>query len=104
MSLNDFKEILSISAIKEKIFRITELYHPNLITNLSKQAYDLYLIRKSICDQLLKLTNEKGINLEKVKSFIKNRIKDSKKQLNKTENRLEINSIKATIEEWENFL
>lgn len=104
MNLDDFKEILSISKIREKIFRIKELYHPNLVKNLSKEAYDLYLIRQSICDQLLELSNKKDINTEKVKSFIKNRIKDSKKQLNKAENRLEINSIKVVIEEWEKFL
>jgi len=104
MSLDDFKEILSISKIKEKIFRIKELYHPNLIKNLSNDAYDLYLIRQSICDQLLELSNKKDINTEKVKIFINHKIKENKKHLIKAKNQLEITSIKALIEEWENFL
>ncbi len=62
MNLDDFKEILSISKIREKIFRIKELYHPNLVKNLSKEAYDLYLIRQSICDQLLELSNQKVLH------------------------------------------
>ncbi|KKM04147.1 hypothetical protein LCGC14_1767180 [marine sediment metagenome] len=69
MNLDDFKEILSISKIREKIFRIKELYHPNLVKNLSKEAYDLYLIRQSICDQLLELSNKK-LNNPAAKGFI----------------------------------
>ena len=104
MSLDNFNEILSISKIEEKIFKIKELYHPNLINNLSKEAYDLYLIRNSICDQLLKLLNDKDVNLEKLRSLIIAKIEESKKQLSQAKNQPEINTIKMFIEEWEKFL
>ncbi len=104
MSLDDFKEILSISKIEEKIFKIKELYHTNLIKNLSKEAYDLYLIRKSVCDQLLELLNDKDVNLEKLRSLILAKIEESKKQQSKAKNQPEINTIKMFIEEWEKFL
>jgi hypothetical protein len=104
MSLDDVKKLLSIQAIEQKIFKMKEMYHPNLIANLSKEAYDLYLIRKSIYDQLLTLLEEKDIDVGKVNDFIKQKIKESKKRLNEAKKGEETETIKITIEEWKHFL
>ena len=104
MSLDNVKKLLSIQAIEQKIFKMKEMYHPNLIANLSKEAYDLYLIRKSIYDQLLALLDERDIDIVKVNDFIRNKIKESKKRLKEAKNGNEAETIKITIEEWKQFL
>jgi len=81
MGLDDIKKYLSLEGIREKIFKIEKMYHPDLIANLSKEMYDLYLIRNSICNQLLELLKEKDIDIDKVHDFIKEKIKNSKKRL-----------------------
>ncbi len=104
MSLDEIKKLLSLEGIREKIFKIENMYHPNLIANLSKEMYDLYLIRDSICNQLLELLKEKDIDIDKVHDFIKEKIKNSKKRLKVAKNGIETEAIKATIEEWKQFL
>lgn len=104
MSLDDVKKLLSIQAIEEKIYKMKEKYHPNLIANLSKEMYDLYLIRNSIYDQLLALLKEKDIDIGKVHDFIKKKINESKKRLKEAKNGNEAETIKITIEEWKEFL
>ncbi|MFX1269435.1 MAG: hypothetical protein ACFFAK_15860 [Promethearchaeota archaeon] len=104
MSLNDINKMLSLQAIEEKVFKIKNMYHPSLITNLSKEAYDLYLIRDSICNQLLELLKEKDIYIGKVNDFIKSKIRESKKRLKEAENEIEVEIIKLTIDEWKQFL
>jgi len=104
MSLNDIKKMLSLQVIGEKIFKIKNMYHPSLIANLSKDMYDLYLIRDSICNQLLELLKEKDIDITKVKNFINNKIKESTKRLKEAESEIEVETIKLTIEEWTQFL
>jgi len=104
MSLDDFKKLLSLEGIREKIFKIEKMYHSNLIANLSKEMYDLYLIRDSICNQLLELLKEKDIDIDKVHNFIKEKIKNSEKRLKVAKNGIEAEATKATIEEWKQFL
>jgi len=104
MSLNDINKMLSLQAIGEKIFKIKNMYHPSLIANLSKEMYDLYLIRDSICNQLLELLKEKDIDISRVNNFIKNKIKESKKKLKEAGNGMEVETIKLAIEEWKQFL
>ena len=104
MGSDDIKKLLSIKMIEEKIFKIKDMYHPNLIMNLSKKAYDLYLIRNSICDQLLELLKERDLNISKVDGFIKQKIAENKKRLKEAKNAEEAEIIKVTIKEWEQFL
>lgn len=104
MSLNDINKMLSLQAIGEKIFKIKNMYHPSLIANLSKEMYDLYLIRDSICNQLLELLKEKDIDINKINAFIKKRITESTKKLKEAKNEIEVETIKLTIEEWTHFL
>jgi hypothetical protein len=103
MGLDDVKKLLSFKMIEEKIFKMKNRYHPNLIANLSKEAYDLYLIRNSICDQLLELLKERDIDISKVNDFIKEKIEKNKKKLKEAKNGEEADIIKITIEEWKQF-
>jgi len=104
MNMDDFQETLSLEGVREKIFKIKDMYHLRLIANLSKEANDIYLARKSICEDLLKLLDEKDINFSKVKDYIKDQIKKNKKQLKLAQNDIDTNFIKTTIKEWEEFL
>jgi hypothetical protein len=104
MSLDDMKKSLSLEGIREKIFKIKNMYQPNLIANLSKEMYELYLIRDSICNQLLELLKENDIDIDKVHDFIKEKIKNSKKRLKIVKNGVEAEELKVTVEEWKQFL
>ena len=104
MNPNDIKNLLFIEAIEKEIFKTKSMYHPNLIANLSEEAYDLYLIRNSICDQLLEIINERNIEISRVNEFIKEKIKKNKEKLKTAKNVKELDTIKRTIEEWKQFL
>ena len=104
MDSEDFGNRIFINKLEEKIFKIKEMYHPNLIKNLSKEAYDLYLIRKSVCNELLKVTSEKDIKYSKIVEYIKNEIEKNKERFKNTSDQIELTLIQLTIEEWEGFL
>ena len=104
MDSEDFGNRISINKLEEKIFKIKEMYHPNLIKNLSKEAYYLYLIRKSVCNELLKVTSEKDIKYSKIVGYIKNEIEKNKELFKNTSEQIELALIQLTIEEWEGFL
>jgi len=103
-NLDDLGELISLTKIGQKIFEIKDRYHPNLIANLSKEAYDLYLIRMSICDQLLEQLDKKGITIEKVEDYIRNKIKENRERLDKQKDEIETEVIQLSIKEWEDFL
>ena len=104
MDSEDFGNRISIDKLEEKIFKIKEMYHPNLIKNLSKEANDLYLIRKSVCNELLKLTSEKDIKYSKIVEYIKNEIEKNKERFKNISDQIELTLIQLTIEEWKGFL
>lgn len=104
MDPEDFGNRISINKLEEKIFKIKEMYHPNLIKNLSKEAYDLYLIRKSVCNELLKVTSEKDIKYSKIVEYIKNEIEKNKALFKNASEQIELTLIQLTIEVWEGFL
>jgi len=104
MDSEDFGNRISIDKLEEKIFKIKEMYHPNLIKNLSKEANDLYLIRKSVCNELIKVTSEKDIKYSKIIEYIKNEIEKNKERFKNISDQIELTLIQLTIEEWEGFL
>ena len=101
---DDLKEKISLSKFGHRIFEIKGMYHPNLIVNLSKEAYDLYSVRMSICNQLLEQINKKGITLKKIEDFIRDKVKNIRKGLKYAKNTMESELIKLAIKEWEEFL
>ena len=101
---DELRQLISLTKIGEKIFKIKEMYNPNLIVNLSKEAYDLYLKRMSICNQLLEQLEKKSITIKKIEEFIRNKMKESKERLDKAKNETEAKLIQLSIKEWEDFL
>jgi hypothetical protein len=103
-NLNDLDEEIYQSKIGQKILKIRGMYHPNLVANLSKEAYDIYTVRMSICDQLLEQLDKKGIKFKKIEDFIRDKAKNIKKGLKFAKNGIEADLIKLAIKEWEEFL
>ncbi|MFX1312442.1 MAG: hypothetical protein ACFFHD_07495 [Promethearchaeota archaeon] len=101
---DDFRELIFLTKIRDKAYKTKQMYNPNLISNLSKEAYDLYLIRMSICDQLLEELDKEGITVEQIKDFVKNKVNKIRERLNKAKNEIETKFIQLSIKEWENIL
>jgi len=104
MSKDNVKEILAIQRIEEKIFKFKSIYHPNLVANLSKEAYDLYIIRNSIGEQILEELHEKGRISQKIYQFITKKIREIEMKLKNTTDILQIDFLKLSLEEWKAFL
>jgi len=104
MNSEDLGNLVSINTVREKAQKIKGMYNPNLINHLSKEAFDLYLIRESICNQILEITNEKDNKYGKIIDFVKKKIKENKNQLKQTSDEIELTLIQQIIEEWEEFL
>ncbi|MEJ2251494.1 MAG: hypothetical protein P8Y70_17930 [Candidatus Lokiarchaeota archaeon] len=102
--MKDLKKFLVLKSFEDKIFRFKSKYHPNLITNLSHEAYDLYLIKNSICDKLIEKIKEDNITIEKIKEFIKNQIQENKEKLHKTTRSMDSEYLQNIISAWETFL
>lgn len=101
---NKLNELLYLQKIEEKIFKIKNMYHPNLIANLSATAYDLYIIRNSISNQLLEELKKENRNFQMIKNFIAKKISEIEMKLNHASNKSESNFLKLSIEEWKAFL
>ncbi len=103
-NFNDINKILALKTIEEKIFKYKSLYHPNLVANLSEDAYDLYSVRDSICNQLLDVLNKRTRNIDEVKKFIREKISELEIKLNNSKDELQSRMIKLVIDEWKAFL
>lgn len=104
MSKDKLNELLYLQKIEEKIFKIKNMYHPNLIANLSATAYDLYIIRNSISNQLLEELKKEDRNFQMIKNFIAKKISEIEMELKDALNISESNFLKLSIEEWKAFL
>lgn len=104
MGGENLKDMLALQKLEEKIFKYKSMYHPNLVANLSREAYDLYLIRNSIGDQLLEVIKKKGRSLKKIKEFITEKIHEIETKLKQETIQYELNLLKISIDEWKAFL
>lgn len=104
MDSDDLRNLLNIKGIEEKIFKYKTMYHPNLVTNLSKEMYDLYLTRSSISDKLIKIISKNRTNYEEVHNYIKNQIDILKNKLYNSKNEQETMDLKLAIDVWNEFL
>jgi uncharacterized C2H2 Zn-finger protein len=102
--MNDLNEVLARKMIEEKIFRFKAKYHPNLVKNLSKEAYDLYLIRDSVCNQLFDKLKDYTLSINELKNFIKKKIKEIERKLHETTNIMDLELYRRSISVWEDFL
>jgi hypothetical protein len=101
---NKILNMLSVSKIGQKALDKVSNYNPNLIANLSKQAYDLYTIRKSICEEIFPIVTTPEITLSKVKEYIQNKINEAQNLLEKTKLVDERELLNLRIEELKDLL
>ena len=59
-----------ITDLKFKIEKKIEVYTPNLISHLSKQSFDEYLIKSEIFKEFLKILEIDNINQVKIEAFL----------------------------------
>jgi len=104
MKLGPFERFFDLERIRKKIFEFKSMYNPNLIANLSKEMYDRYLIRESMCNDLLQQLEKLDINKEKIKIFIEKRIKWLEEKYKNTQDVQETKYLEMAIEEWKDFL
>jgi len=97
-------EMLAISKIGDRALNKIARYNPNLIANLSKEAYDLYIIRKQICEYIFSLVTTQGMTLDNIKKNLQeeiNKVKVLSKNANSEEERVFLN---LKIEELGDYL
>ena len=104
MTDDNIKELVSLQKIEGRIFKFKSMYHPNLVANLSKEAYDLYVTRNSIGEQLLVELRKKEANLKKINQFINDKILEIEMRLKKETDQFEIDFLKMNLDEWKAFL
>ena len=97
-------DMLLVSKIGQKALNKVSNYNPNLIANLSKQAYDLYLIRKSICEEIFPIVITPEITLTEVKEYIQNKINEAQNLVEKTESVEDRELLNLRIEELKDLI
>ena len=97
-------EMLAVSKIGDQALNKIAMYNPNLIANLSKVGYDLYIIRKQICEYIFSLVTTKGIILENLKKKLHEEIKKVKDLRKNADSEEEREFLELKIEELEDYL
>lgn len=101
---NKMLDMVLVSKIGQRALQKVSVYNPNLIANLSKEAHDLYLLRKSICEEIFPIVTTPEITLKEVEDFIQNKINKAQKLLTETNVVEEIKLLNLRIEEFEDLL
>ena len=101
---NKILDMLLVSKIGQKALEKVSKYNPNLIANLSKQAYDLYLIRKNICEEIFPIVTTPEITLNEVRKYIQNKINEIQNLLDKTKSAEDKELLNLRIEELGDLL
>ncbi len=104
MKFDSFEIILDLAGIRKKNIEIKSIYNPNLIANLSIEMHDRYLIRDSICNDLLKQLEQQEINKNKIQIYIEKKIKWLEEKYKDTQDVEDAKYLQMAIEEWKNFL
>ena len=93
-----------ISDLKMKIERKLEFYNPNLVTHLTKQLYDEYLIKSKIYIEVLEVLETNSITKEKFEEFIYKKINLSNELIKNRKNEEDIKKYNLIIGEYENLI
>jgi len=97
-------EMLAISKIGDRALNKIAMYNPNLISNLSKEAYDLYIIRKQICEYIFSLVTAQGMTLAKIKKNLQEEINKVKVLSKNADSEEERGFLNLKIEELGDYL
>jgi len=104
MDKENLMEMFAVSKIGDRALNKIAKYNPNLISNLSKEAYDLYIIRKQICEYIFSLVTTQGMTLDNLKKILFEeitKVKDLRKNADSEEER---KFLDLKIEELEDYL
>ncbi|MBD3214659.1 MAG: hypothetical protein GF311_18760 [Candidatus Lokiarchaeota archaeon] len=104
MSEKQINDLLWREKLRKKILKLKEKYHPRLVTNLSKEAHDRYIIRDSICSQILPLLDNTEKSMDDIHQLIIKKIKERENKLTSVKNKADFELIEIAIEEWKSFL
>ncbi len=80
----NIRDTFFISDFKMKIERKLENYNPNLVSHLSKQLYDEYLIKLKIYNEILKVLDTNNIAQEKFEEFLHKKVNLTNKLIKNT--------------------
>jgi len=92
-----------ITNLKFKIERKLEVYSPNLISHLSKQSFDEYLIKSEIYKEFLEFLEIDNINQGKIEEFLNKKLNFTNELIKNTKNEEEIKKFNLIIEEYDNL-
>ena len=101
--MTNIRDSFYITDLKLKIKKKLEDYTPNLISHLSKQMFDEYLIKSEIYNEFLEVLEINNINQEKIEEFLNKKIKLTMELIKNTINKEDIKKNKLIIEEYENL-
>lgn len=96
--------MLLVSKIGQKALDKVSNYNPNLIANLSKEGHDIYLLRKTICEEIFPIVTTPEISLNEVKEYIQNKINETQKLLAETNAVEEKKLLNLKIKEYDDLL
>ena len=97
-------EMLAVSKIGDRALNKIAKYNPNLISNLSKEAYDLYIIRKQICEYIFSLVTDQSMTLDNLKNILHEEIKKVKDLRKQADSKEERKFLELKIGELEDYL
>ena len=93
-----------VTNLKMKIERKLEVYNPNLVTHLSKQVYDEYLIKLKIYNELLEFLETIDLTQEKIEEFLQKEINLTSELIKKAKIESEIERSSIILKEYENLI
>jgi len=93
-----------ITDLKVKIERKLEFYNPNLVSHLSKQLYDEYLIKSKIYNEILEVLETNDITREKIEGFLIKKINLTNELIKDSKNEEDIKKYNLIIEEYGNLI
>ena len=70
----NIRDSFFISDFRIKIERKLEVYNPNLVSHLSKQFYDKYLIKLKIYNEVLEVLETNDMTQGKIEEFLHKKI------------------------------
>jgi len=92
-----------ITDLKFKIERKLEIYTPNLVSHLSKQSFDEYLIKSEMYNEFLEVLEVDNINQGKIEEFLNQKLNLMNELIKNTNNEEDIKKFNLIIEEYKNL-
>ncbi|MHA1718761.1 MAG: hypothetical protein ACTSWX_12580 [Promethearchaeota archaeon] len=93
-----------VSNLRMKIERKKEIYNPNLISHLSTDEYNDYLIKFRIYNEILEILEKEDMNQSHFEEFINKKLSKIQSEIKNTKNENELKKFKVMLDEYKNLL